>query len=146
MESYNFQSTLSEQQALLFSIIKLIKKFLGTLYKKSGSLITIKQIIQDNMEKINSIYFKDTLSERNQYIYFVNKLVDLYDQLLQKAMLFRIISDKVFQSHQSYKFIDSDSIFKGFFFLFVYKDLFLRDIIQRIKENLKNEKSIKILD
>ena len=64
----------------------------------------------------------------------------------QKAVFFRIAAKKIFQNCPWYKFEESDSIFKGFFFMFVYKDLILRDSIQRIKECLSNEKGIKVLD
>ena len=73
-------------------------------------------------------------------------MADIYSELLEKATFFRNISKKIFESHAAFKFIDSDSIFKGFFLLFVYKDLFLRDIIFRIKECLPSEKGIRVLD
>ncbi len=53
----------------------------------------------------------------------------MYDELLQKAVFFSVSADKIFENNPAYKFIKSDALFKGFFFLFVYKDLILRDLI-----------------
>lgn len=57
------------------------------------------------------------------------KMGDLYEELLKKALFFKSIINRIFDSSSLYKFIDSDNIFKGFFFLFIYKDLILREII-----------------
>ncbi len=73
-------------------------------------------------------------------------MADLYEEMTNKAFFFRMSIEKIFEYHPGYKYIESDSIFKGFFFLFVYKDFILRDVIDRIKECLPNEKNIKVLD
>lgn len=68
------------------------------------------------------------------------KMADLYEDLLERSSYFRMATERIFESQPGYRFIDSDSIFKGFFFFFVYKDFILRDVIARIKECLPNER------
>jgi hypothetical protein len=57
-------------------------------------------------------------------------MADLYEEMLEKQVLFSMICDKIFKSVELYKYIDSDKLFKGFFFLFIYKDFILREIIR----------------
>lgn len=161
LEKYNFQGIHNEQQALLFSIIKLVKKNVTTLYKKCFNFISVKHVRKgasfsqhmeesraDNgeLKKHTFVYFKDAVQEKRQYLEMARKMADLYEEMKNKASFFRMSIEKIFESHQAYKHIESDSIFKGFFFLFVYKDFVLRDVIARIKECLPNEKNIKVLD
>lgn len=73
------------------------------------------------------------------------KMGDLYEEMLKKAFFFRMTTEKIFESSSGYKFIESDSIFKGFFFLFIYKDFVLREIIDQIKEMLPKEKQLLVL-
>jgi hypothetical protein len=73
-------------------------------------------------------------------------MADLYEQMQQKAVFFRIAAKKIFRDCPAYKFEESDALFKGFFFLFVYKDFILRDLISTIKECLPKEKGIRVLD
>lgn len=74
------------------------------------------------------------------------KMADLYEEMMDKASFFRMVTEKIFESQPGYRFIESDSIFKGFFFFFVYKDLVLRDVIARMKEFLPNERQLRVLD
>lgn len=68
------------------------------------------------------------------------KMGDLYEEMLKKALFFKSTMDKVFESSPVYKFIECDQIFKGFFFLFIYKDLILREIIEYMRELLPKER------
>lgn len=67
---------------------------------------------------------------------FAWKVADLYDEMMQKEAFFRISTQHIFESCPIYKYIGSDNLFKGFFFMFVYKDLILRDLIQKMKDCL----------
>lgn len=49
-------------------------------------------------------------------------------------------TEKIFEHHPGFKFIENDTIFKGFFFMFIYKDFIIRDVITRIKDCLSFEK------
>lgn len=89
---------------------------------------------------------KDVLQDKRAYIDMARKMADLYEEILEKYSFFRVAVHKIFESHQGYHFISSESIFKGFFFLFVYKDFVLRDMIARIKEFLPNDRLLRVLD
>ncbi len=79
------------------------------------------------------------MQEKRDYLDLIRRMADLYEELLDKANFFRLATEKIFESCPAYKYIESDSIFKGFFFLLVYKDLILRDVVFRIKECLPYE-------
>ena len=36
----------------------------------------------------------------------------------------------------SFRFLNTDALFKGFFFIFVYKDFIVRDLVQRVQDQL----------
>lgn len=80
------------------------------------------------------------MEEKWCYMDVVRKISDLYEETLGKATLFRIQTDKIFESNPNFKYLKSDSIFKGFFFMFVYKDWIIRDTLFRVKECLPTDK------
>ena len=65
------------------------------------------------------------------------KMVDIYDEMIKKAQYFRTTTAKIFDTQPGFKFLDNESIIKGFFFMFIYKDFVLREIIQLMNELLK---------
>lgn len=67
----------------------------------------------------------------------VRKMVDLYDEMVKKAQYFRNTNAKIFDTQPGFKYLQNESIIKGFFFLFIYKDFVLREIIQLMDEILK---------
>ena len=90
----------------------------------------VEQIYKDNeKKKVQYVYLQDVINKKRLYIDMARKMGDLYEEMLKKAFFFRMTTEKIFDSCSGYKFIDSDSIFKGFFFLFIYKDFILREII-----------------
>ena len=75
------------------------------------------------------------------------KMADLYDEMVKKAQLFRTITAKIFETqggYNSFKYIQNESITKGFFFLFIYKDFVLREALTLMNE-LLNKKVWQIL-
>jgi len=59
--------------------------------------------------------------------------------MINKAKLFRKVSAKIFGNCGVYKYLNTDGLFKGFFFLFIYKNFILSEVVQSIKEQLPNE-------
>jgi hypothetical protein len=78
--------------------------------------------------------------KKRYYMDMARKMGDLYEDLLKKAFFFRTTTKKIFDSCPSFRYIESDSIFKGFFFLFVYKDFILREVLALMREILPNDK------
>ena len=114
----------------MYAIIKLTKKNIHTLYKKCSSFVRVEQVFKDNeKKKVQYVYMQDVINKRRLYIDMARKMGDLYEEMLKKAFFFRMSTEKIFANCPGYKFIESDSIFKGFFFLFIYKDFVLREII-----------------
>jgi len=64
---------------------------------------------------------------------------DIYEEMVKKALFFRSTTAKIFTSQSGFKYIQNESIMKGFFFLFIYKDFVLREVIQLMNELLKNK-------
>ena len=73
--------------------------------------------------------WKDTLSEQRAYIHLLQKLAETYENMLCKAQFFRRFTKAIFQNVPTYRFLSDDGLFKGFFFLFVYKDYIVREIV-----------------
>ena len=43
----------------------------------------------------------------------------------------------IFQKVPTFRFLSDDGLIKGFFFLFVYKDFIIREITQRVSDQLQ---------
>jgi hypothetical protein len=90
MEEYEFEGTLSEQKALVFSLIKMSKKFINIIYKKCFNFTEVRQknkpqnmnsfasIITFSMQnnakngpKVTEVLWKDTLWEQKAYTHMV---------------------------------------------------------------------------
>ena len=79
--------------------------------------------------KITEVLWKDTLSESRSYIHMLQKLAELYEHVLDKANFFRKFLAQIFVSVPNYHFLGLDALFKGFFFMFVYKDFIVRELV-----------------
>lgn len=90
-------------------------------------------------KSVLQIYVKDLKLSKRDYIDLVRKMVDLFDEMVKKAQYFRTTTEKIFDSQPGFKYIMNESIMKGFFFMFIYKDFVLREIIQLMDELLKPE-------
>jgi len=69
----------------------------------------------------------------------------MYDQVCETARIFKEVETKIFHEQREFEFINSASIFKGFFFLFVYKDFFIREIVEFAEGELSQEKHVEML-
>jgi len=47
------------------------------------------------------------------------------------------VASKIFKGVPAFKFLSDDSLFKGFFFMFVYKDFVLREVVDRINDQVQ---------
>ena len=88
------------------------------------------------MPKITEVLWKDTLSESQSYIAMLTKLSELYEHVLDKAQFFRKFVGQIFMRVPKYSYLGSDALFKGFFFIFVYKDFIVREIVHRVQDAL----------
>ena len=86
--------------------------------------------------KITEVLWKDTLTESRAYIHMMQKIAELYEHVLDKAQFFRKFIAEIFVSVPAYRFLSLDALFKGFFFIFVYKDFIVRELVQRVDEQL----------
>ena len=53
-----------------------------------------------------------------------------------KAKFFRKFIERIFCNVAMFKHLSTDGFFKGFYFMFVYKDFVVRDLIRRVRESL----------
>ena len=154
MEEYEFEGTLSEQKAIIYSLVKMSKKTINILYKKCFNFTVVKQkkapaaigslanlinfscaaAPSKRETKVTEVLWKDTLSEQRAYIHLLQKLAETYENMLCKAQFFRRFTQVIFQNVPTYRFLSDDGLFKGFFFLFVYKDYIVREIVQRVHD------------
>lgn len=56
-------------------------------------------------------------------------MADLYDEMVQKAQFFKTTIKEIFKSLPNFKYVKNESIVTGFFFLFIYNDFVLRDVL-----------------
>jgi len=56
-------------------------------------------------------------------------MVQIFDELKDKAALIKPTFEKVFAGIPAFKFIDTEQIIVGFFYFFIYKDFLLRELI-----------------
>ena len=76
------------------------------------------------------------MSESRAYQQLLQKLSEVYEHTLDKAQFFRKFLAQIFIRVPLYRFLSLDALFKGFFFLFVYKDFIIREIVQRTEDSL----------
>ncbi len=85
---------------------------------------------------------KDLCLNSKDYIDIARKIADLYDEMVKKAQFFRPTTAKIFESatgYSSFKYISNESLTKGFFFMFIYKDFVLREVLSIMNEILHNK-------
>ena len=93
-------------------------------------------------QKITEVLWKDTMSESRAYQQLLQKLSEVYEHTLDKAQFFRKFLAQIFIRVPLYRFLSLDALFKGFFFLFVYKDFIIREIVQRTEDSLQAHKHV----
>lgn len=100
----------------------------------------MKSVSSDrDRRKNNQVYLKDLCVNSKDYLDIARKMGDLYDEMVKKAQFFRPTTAKIFDTQSGFKYIQNESIVKGFFFLFIYKDFILREIVSLMNEILKNK-------
>ena len=81
---------------------------------------------------------------------FARKLTDLFEHYSNKAKILRKVVKGCFSESDTrkgqFKFRFEDSLMLGFFYLFVYKDFILRDVIKILREHLPATREKHILD
>jgi len=75
------------------------------------------------------MFFKDASNFRRQYLQIIQQLQHFYEEIKLKAQILKPITDKIFTNQTFKKYIDSEQLFTGFFFMFVYKDFVIRELI-----------------
>lgn len=121
-------------------MIKLTKKSIHTLYKKCQNIIWMKSVLIDrDKRKSSQVFLKDLMVNSKDYIDIARKIGDLYDDMIKKAQVFRTTTAKIFDSQSGFKYIQNESIVKGFFFLFIYRDFILREILTLMNEMLSSK-------
>jgi hypothetical protein len=76
------------------------------------------------------------IQEKKAYLEMARKLTDLFENFSNKAKILRKVVKGCFCQqqendfgYQQFRFRNEDSFMLGFFYLFVYKDFILRDVI-----------------
>lgn len=88
------------------------------------------------------MYLKDLCIHSKDYIDIARKIADVYDEMVKKASFFRPTTAKIFETtsgYSSFKFLQNESLTKGFFFMFIYKDFILREILCLMRELLNTK-------
>jgi len=64
----------------------------------------------------------------------------MYDDFIQKAKKLSLVGRRIFGNCPKYKYLGIEGLFKGFFFIFVYKDFVLREILDYIREHMGQDR------
>jgi hypothetical protein len=62
--------------------------------------------------------------------------VRIFEELQEKIIILKSTVDKVFQNQMAKKFIDTQTIVLGFFYMFIYKDFVIREIVFKFNETV----------
>jgi hypothetical protein len=85
---------------------------------------------------------KDLCINSKDYIDIARKIADIYEEMVKKAQFFRPTTAKIFETSRgfsSFQYLQNESLTKGFFFMFIYKDFVLREILSLMSEILNNK-------
>jgi len=96
----------------------------------------VNEFISENpahQKSIFEMFFTDIELFQRQYLKVVIKIVQIYEELKIKAEILKPIVAKIFCNEASKKYIDSEKIILGFFYMFIYKDFVLREIVYKFK-------------
>lgn len=61
-------------------------------------------------------------------------MAQIFEEFKVKAQIMKPLIAKIYSNESSKKFIDSEKIFLGFFYTFIYKDFVMREIIFKYKQ------------
>lgn len=87
-----------------------------------------------------SIYLKDLCINNKDYIDIARKIADIYEEMIKKAQFFRPTTAKIFEGQGgAFKYLQNESLTKGFFFMFIYRDFLLREILAIMNEILQTK-------
>jgi len=107
LDNHQFQGLATEQQSLIYSIIKLTKKSIHTLYKKCANVVMTKCSFQQQVTfgpakggpapQYQQVYLKDLCINNKDYIDIARKMADIYEEMVKKAQFFRPTTAKIFE-------------------------------------------------
>ena len=66
----------------------------------------------------------------------------IFEELQAKITILKPTVDKIFQNQMAKKFIETETIVLGFFYMFIYKDFVIREIVFKFTETVQDENSI----
>jgi len=92
-----------------------------------------------------TIYFKKVQFERPLYGDFLKKLTELYKIMTDKVDFFEEMVHKIFEEQIGANFLSVKEVFKGFFFIFVYQDLIVRELVLDCRIQMKAEREFNVL-
>ena len=79
-----------------------------------------------------------------QYMKLMLNLIQVQEELKLKARCLKPVLDNMLKDQPAKNFIDSEKITNGFFYMFIYKDFTLRELITQVmRVSLKNNKDQK---
>ena len=81
------------------------------------------------------LFFKDTDKFYRQYQKIMILLTQIMEELETKVKILTPHLDQIFQSQDASRFIDNSNIAFGFFYMFVYKDFAVREIVHKFIKN-----------
>ncbi|CDW83624.1 UNKNOWN [Stylonychia lemnae] len=103
IENHQFQGLETEQLSLIFSIVKLTKKSIHTLYKKCQNFTMTKEVNETRGNTVQQVYVKDLKLSKRDYMDMVRKMVDLYDEMIKKAQYFKTTTSKIFDTQPGFR-------------------------------------------
>ena len=115
------------------------------VFRALSNVSTVGLVFSDNREKqrtIFELFFKDTCSYERQYINVVLDIIESYHFMKLKASALEPIINLIFDTTH----MKADKLVMGFYFLYVYKDFILREIIHDFQRNNQKSKSFALFD
>lgn len=85
---------------------------------------------------IFDLFFKDPVQENKKYLNIIIELVKIMDDLEWKYKAIYQIIFKIFEMNNFARFLSVDTIVLGFFYMFIFKDFVIREIVFKFSETV----------
>lgn len=131
---------MAQQQSVAVCLIRMCRRMTDLLYLKCRNFSYMHNTTNlAGQTKDVTIFLKKVAFERPLYGDFLKKITDLYAAMNEKVEFFEETVQKIFEDQIGAKQLDAHTIFKGFFFCFVYQDLFVREIVADCRREMRGE-------
>lgn len=87
-----------------------------------------QKMSKDN-KSIFDLFFKEPLIENKNYLNIIIELVRIFEELQAKIAILKPTIEQMFFGQMAFRFMEIETIVLGFYYMFIYKDFVIREIV-----------------